>query len=259
MMNDLHDILASFKPISLSEMDTVELQDRTDTKFIFNRNRLTKLLELASHKYQILEIKGGRTFSYHTTYLDTKKFDFYKHHIHSRPNRYKVRYRVYEATGDSFLETKLKTNKKRTIKHRIKNHLLDDGLDTSAIAFLKMHIKDVAHEVEPVLINRFSRITLVGIETNERITIDYNLSFHLDKLNSINLPYLAIAELKREGLTNKSPFLTMLKMMEIRQSSFSKYCIGSAMLRKDSKSNTLKPLFLRLNKIENDKLVAFAN
>jgi hypothetical protein len=95
----------------------------------------------------------------------------------------------------------------------------------------------------------------VGIETKERITIDYNLTFQSMSGDSIELPYLSIAELKREGFTNSSPFLSILRQMQIRKSSFSKYCVGVALLNSMTKTNIIKPSLLKLNKIKNDQSV----
>lgn len=249
---ELKSILDNFEPISLKEMDSVKLLDRTDTKFLFHSNRLFELLSHSQKHYKILQIDEERDFLYSTTYLDTDNFDLFIDHMRSRPNRSKVRYRTYESTGVSFLELKSKTNKKRTVKQRINNTLVNDEPDSSALEFLSSHLNGFSHKIKPVLVNKFRRLTLVGIETKERITIDYNLSFDCNGGSHVDLPYLSIAELKREGFTNRSPFLEILKEMQIRKSSFSKYCIGSALLRPMPKTNILKPILLKLNKIEND-------
>lgn len=252
-MENLGKLLNDFDPITLKEMDCVELLDRTDTKFIFNSGRLEELLSHAGQYYKILQIGNERDFSYHTTYLDTDNYTFFSQHMSGRPLRYKVRYRIYESTGVSYLEVKCKTNKKRTVKWRIKNEFNEANLDGKALDFLSCHIKEVAYDINPVLTNRFRRLTLVGIQTKERITIDHNISFSCNGENPIELPYLSIAELKREGFTNNSPFLSILRNMQIRKSSFSKYCVGNVLLKPMPKTNILKSSLLQLKKIEHDK------
>jgi len=171
------------------------------------------------------------------------------------PKRYKVRYRVYETTGQSYLEVKYRSIKDRTIKWRIKNEFNNSNPDEKALNFLSSYIQDVAYSIEPALTNRFQRITLVGINTKERITFDHNILFS-DKGNSlIELPYLAIAELKREGHSGQSPFLSTLKEMMIRSSGFSKYCVGSALLKAMPKANLIKPKMLLLQKIQNENVI----
>ena len=254
-MESFNHILNYFEPIDLTEMDCVQLLDRTDTKFLFHSNRLAELLSHAQKHYRILKIGNERDFPYHTTYFDTNNYLFFNQHMSSRPLRYKVRYRIYESTGVSYLEVKCKNTKNRTVKWRIKNNFIENKLDVTALDFLKNYINDVALEINPVLVNKFRRLTLVGIETKERITIDYNLSFDCNGGPMVELPYLSIAELKREGYSNNSPFLLILKKMQIRDSSFSKYCIGNALVRPMSKVNALKSSFLKLKKIEYDKFV----
>jgi len=254
----LEEVLNSYKPISLSEMDGFELMNRIDTKYIFPSKRLPKLLSSISDHYRILEIKEIRDFPYSSTYLDTPNNLFFNQHVRGVSNRYKVRFRVYETTGQSYLEVKLKNVKNRTIKWRIKNNLRNSEPDENALQFLSSYIQDTAYSIEPVLFNRFHRITLVGIHTSERITFDHNIQFSNKQGNLIDLPYLAIAELKREGNSGESPFLSTMKTMMIRCSGFSKYCVGSILLKDIPKSNTIKPKILQLKKIQNENVILTA-
>ena len=59
-MTDLNKIIADLDPISLTEMDTVKLMNRTDTKFAFNTQLLANILEKSKSDYRILEIKNTR-------------------------------------------------------------------------------------------------------------------------------------------------------------------------------------------------------
>lgn len=254
-MKHLEHTLQVFEPISLDEMDTVRLMNRADRKFIFHFRRLNELLDHAQKYYQILEICGKRDFSYHTTYLDTNNYLFFNQHISSRSQRYKVRYRIYENTGSSFLEVKCKNQKDRTLKWRIKNEFKDNVLDVPAIDFLSHYIKDVALDIQPVLINKFNRLTLVSLESKERITIDYNVSFSCQGGPTVELPFLTIVELKRDSFSNNSSMLSILRKMQIRESSFSKYCVGNVLLKPMNKANILKSSLLQLKKIENDESV----
>lgn len=238
-------------------MDGFELMNRIDTKYIFPSKRLPKLLSSISDHYRILEINEIRDFPYSSTYLDTPNNIFFNQHVRGASNRYKVRYRVYETTGQSFLEVKMKNFKNRTIKWRIKNSLNSEP-DDKALQFLSSYIQEMAYSLEPVLSNRFHRITLVGIHTKERVTFDYDIQFNDKQGNLIDLPYLAIAELKREGNSGDSPFLSTMKTMMIRCSGFSKYCVGSVLLRTMLKANTIKPKIIQLKKIENENVILTA-
>jgi hypothetical protein len=253
-MSPFNNILNNFDPISLNQMDGVELLNRTDTKFVFHSKRLLHLLTHAQQYYKVLDIRSERDFAYSNTYMDTNNFLFFNQQMSGRPKRYKVRHRTYVSSGLAFLKVKCKTNQDRTIKWRIKHTFDNEMLDAPALTFLEQHINNNAYCINPVLVNKFQRITLVGMETKERITIDYNLSFTSNE-KQIVLPYLSIAELKREGYGGESPFLSILKKMNVHKTGFSKYCVGNALLRPMPKINLLKYSLLQLKKLENDRTV----
>ena len=55
-MQDILNILNTFSPISLAEMDRVKLMNRIDTKFAFRIGLLEELLHELKSEYKILEI-----------------------------------------------------------------------------------------------------------------------------------------------------------------------------------------------------------
>lgn len=248
---ELENLMKGFRPISLKEMDSVELMNRTDTKFIFSSCYLPEILKEIQQLYYALEIDDQRIFSYRTTYYDTPDYLLFTDHMHGKLNRHKVRHRLYESTGTTFLEIKQKTNKNRTIKWRIKNEQ-NGHLDDDALNFLSGHLKNNPNNLNPVITNRFSRITLVHLEAKTRITLDFNITFLDKQQNLISLPYLAIAEVKREKTCSQDFFIQLLRNKRIYQAGFSKYCMGSAMLYELPKKNYLKPSFLLLKRIENE-------
>ena len=112
-MNELTSLKNDFQAISLSEMDDVKLMSRTDTKFAFNDIKLPVLLQKLSEHYRILEIEGERIHHYKSLYFDTEDRKFYLDHHNSRVNRNKIRFREYVGSGLTFLEIKLKNNKRK--------------------------------------------------------------------------------------------------------------------------------------------------
>jgi hypothetical protein len=146
----------------------------------------------------------------------------------------------------------MKNNKGRTKKWRIRYDFNSNSLDGEVSLFIRKHIPYSLPTLGPVLDNKFSRITLAGAGTNERITFDYNISFSTMGGGTVGLPFLAIAELKSEGFFKQSPFITAARKVGIRPTGFSKYCVGSALLMDLPRKNTLKPKLLLLNKIQNE-------
>lgn len=245
--------LQAFNPISMEDIDCFRLMNRVETKYVIPVGNINSLLDTLGREYQVLESKDNRVFPYSTTYLDTKDYLFYNQHIRGQLNRYKIRYRKYEFTGESFLEIKKKTNKGRIVKWRIPNYFSADSFDNEANMLLSEHSPVDARLIKPVLLSSFSRVTLINTEFKERITIDYDISFkELNNGDKIDMPFLAIAELKKDGHNHSGPFIRTVRDMNIHPTGFSKYCIGNALLNDSLKKNILKPKILSLKKIKNE-------
>lgn len=245
-------LLNSFLPIRLDEMDEVNLMNRVEVKYVFSSVRLPRVLFDLSDMYKVLEINLVRNFPYYNTYLDTSDYLFYTQQMRGKLNRHKIRYRQYESTGQTFLEIKKKTNKSRTIKWRILNNLKQNSPDEEASAFIKEYLPYAINDLHPVLLNGFTRITMVCNQFRERITLDYNLRFANPDGNALELPYLAIAEVKTEKPHHQSAFINVMKNMGIKPGNFSKYCIGTSLIRDMPRKNLLKQNLLLINKIENE-------
>lgn len=241
-------VLESFDPIDLLEMDRVKLMNRVDTKFAFSTNEFLDFLPLLSPHYKILEIEGTRTPFYESLYFDDNEFSFFKDHHNGRTNRFKVRFRKYVESNLTFLEIKHKF-KGRTHKSRIKVDEIPTELMLHHKEFIESIIID-GNKLNPVMWNSFHRVTLVNKTENERLTLDFNLSFkwddHLQDFNN-----LIIAELKQENVNRNSAFFALMKEKGIRPYRLSKYCIGSIELYGGSKLkfNNFKKKLLKLKKI----------
>jgi hypothetical protein len=250
--SEIHALLSSFEPVGLNEMDEVRLMNRVETKYVFSARKLPELLNLLFGSYKVLEMDNIRSFPYQTTYLDTSDLLFYTQQVRGKLNRHKVRYRLYESTGLSFLEIKKKTNKNRTIKKRIESYLSASSPGEEELSFIKKYLPYGILDLQPVLINGFNRITLVGTQFKERITLDYDIEFSPPDGIITALPFLAVAELKCERRSGRSPFGIAMKKIGVRPCRFSKYCIGSALTTDIPRKNILKPNLLLINKIENE-------
>jgi len=241
------DILSAFDPISLKEMDSVKLMDRTDTKFIFHRSRLEEILAALRPNYRVLQIQGHTISRYKTLYYDTKNFNLYLSHHNGRLNRYKIRHRTYVESDLGFLEVKLKNNKERTIKQRIKKKETPMEWEADTLGFLSEKTPfDPTHLIPALWVN-YSRITLVNRNGAERVTIDLGLEF-IKKGVVKSYDDLAIAEVKQDKKV-ASPFLKLMKELHIREGSISKYCLGVTALVDTVKKNNFKPKLLHLKHV----------
>lgn len=253
MNPELVEAINKLSPISLKEMDRVKLQNRTDTKFVFNATVLPQIITDIAPFYSILEIKNKRTNSYKTLYYDTQDLRSYIKHHNGKGNRIKVRFREYIESKICFLEVKFKNNKKRTIKARTQVEKIEEELSIISKQFVLNNSYSFFEneEIVPALWNSFTRLTLVHKTVNERLTIDLNLGFKsFETNNEKNIPHIIIAEVKQEKASGNSDFIKSVRSHHIRESSMSKYCIGTALLNKNLKQNNFKERILKIKKLE---------
>jgi hypothetical protein len=246
--NCLHTIderLTGFEPISLASMDQVKLMDRVDSKFVLSFNDLLPVIENISQHYYILTINNKRIFSYRTDYYDTPDLEMFSDHHNGKLNRYKIRQREYIESDIRFLEVKFKSNKGRVIKDRIENKT-KDNFDFAD--FILKHTPYNPHNLKVSLVNRFNRFTVVDKNMQERVTVDLNLCFS-DHTHIMGLNGLVIIEIKQNKNSREGSIYRALKEKGVRPDSFSKYCLGIALLNGHNKFNNFKRTINLINKL----------
>ena len=247
-------LINEFEPISLSEMESVKLMNRIDTKYAVPLAVLPAILQAAQADYYAQEIDGKRIATYDTMYYDTDTLDMYIRHHDRQLARQKIRVRQYVDSHLTFLEIKRKNNKGRTKKKRI----VVPGFDIHADApsFLKHKNREdepltVAQFIDtksrytwdcisPHLWTKFRRITLVNKAKTDRLTIDMDLVWeNVVSGEKKTYPELVIIELKRDG--NVPSHMTDIMLAHrIHPFKISKYCIGTALTTPGLKRNRFK-------------------
>jgi hypothetical protein len=250
--------LSLFNSHGLNDLDAANLMNRVDSKFILPLAFLPDLLIQLKSSYTVLEINSNRVSSYHNQYFDTPNMSLYHDHHNGKLNRYKVRRRRYVDTNTEFLEVKLKNNKKRTIKSRIK--LSGEENEYARCAqFIdkKMHINVNTLDISQQ--GGYKRIALANEAQAERLTLDFDL-WYQDRRgnNSVKLPGFFIAELKQNKKSKRSLFYQLMSTNNIFPTSFSKYCIGCALLYHSSiKSNQFKATLSHIEKLSRIEQTSF--
>ena len=228
-------ILDQFQAASLDDMNRLKLLNRVDQKFIFRYEELESMLKEVLNDYNILAIDDKRLFQYNTLYFDTTAYTSYIDHHNGKPNRYKIRYRKYQDSGDVFFEIKKKIKGLRTDKHRVPTENIPQALGNAEKELLSECVKDGLQLVPTMWVN-YKRLTLMSRETEERVTIDLNL--HLKKeTEEVSLEGLVIVEVKQAKASRNSPFLECLREKQIRETRISKYTIAVALLNHEIKRN----------------------
>jgi hypothetical protein len=240
-------LIEQFEPISLKEMDGVKLQDRVDTKYVLGTRDLPEVFEQMLADYRLLEVNGERGTHYRTLYYDTAGLKHYKDHHNKRTFRAKVRFREYLGSGLTFLEVKRKTGRGRTDKKRMKVDAISTSLSEEQSRFV-VKARGGNEPLLPTIWNQFTRYTFVNRHKPERLTIDVALTF-ADDTEQRELGDIVVAEVKQERADRTSKFIRIMRSMELRPSSLSKYCVGMLLMGKPVKHNAFKEVLLKLQHI----------
>ena len=114
-----------------------------------------------------------------------------------------------------------------------------------------------ADEIQASLQNSFKRITLVHKTIPERITIDIDLLFSdTEGKENLSLPNLSVIEVKRDRDSAQSDMIKVLHKNHIRSMGFSKYCMGTALINSNVKTNLLRTTMRRIGKYEKNFISA---
>ncbi len=249
MLDEIQHIVDAMRPISLDEMDSVKLQNRTDTKYVFSSKQLPAVLSAIAPKYAVLHINNTPYQDYKTVYFDTSNDQMYIDHQNGKLNRYKVRHRTYLSTGAEFLEVKFKNNKRRTKKKRVS--FPASAPLTEASIFLEKNCPYAATDLFPKTVVEYTRLTLVDLIHGERCTVDTNLMVTNYKTGEkADFSHICIIELKRDKCSSVSYMQSALLKNRIFKRGMSKYAIGTAVVYKNIKKNRFKKKLRYIEKLK---------
>ncbi len=254
----LAQLLNTFNSHGLNDLDKAQLMNRVDSKFLLPISFLPDLLMQLKVHYSVLEINNDRVSNYSNQYFDTPDLTFYHNHHNGKLNRFKVRRRHYLDTDTQFLEVKLKNNQKRTIKTRIKLSGAQ-GEHSLCGQFINEQIEGIDNNLDVSQHSGYQRIALANELRAERLTLDFNLWYKNRRgNNTIKLPGFFIAELKQAKKSKRSPFYQLMSSNTIFPTSFSKYCIGCALLYSSSiKTNRFKATLSHVAKFNRSEPISF--
>ena len=191
--------------------------------------RLPIFLERLIPTHGILRAAGAPAATYETCYFDTAERQMYDDHRRGRRPRYKVRVRHQVERQLTFLEIKKRGHDGRTRKARLPRRFRDMAFDEEACAFLAAQTPFRPDTLLPLLWITFKRATLLAIETEERLTIDWAFAFSMEG-HELHWNHVAIVELKQPRYHHDSPAVRALREFGLREDGVSKYCVASAKL-----------------------------
>lgn len=240
----------TMRPVDLDTVNaTASMLTRVDRKYVVTTAELDALLSELAGETRVLEIDGLRVFGYESTYFDTADLATYRAHLQRRRRRYKVRRRRYLDSGLCFTEVKWKGYRQSTVKERQPHEppagrrvapvLLPSEHDFVSAVIASAYHAGRAPLMEAVLEVRNRRATLLSERDSCRLTVDVDVSCHDSGpgwgRSGRMRDGVALVEVKSEGGTTRADEL--LRSMNVRASTISKYCTSVALLRPDVSSN----------------------
>lgn len=236
----LDPVAARFAPASKQLREERELLRRVDTKYVCDHDAASRLLADLASDYAALPVPSGNVATYRSLYFDTADLRCYHDHRRGRRPRLKVRVRHYPDRSLSFLEVKLKRNESVTDKRRLAIAFGEEKLDARAQAFLRTCGVD-AEDYRPIMRVDFHRLSLVGIGTSERVTIDSGLEVEWLGGDGRSFGELVVVEVKQSPFCVRTPIMRALSRAGLREQAMSKYAIATALLRPELRRNRLLP------------------
>lgn len=248
----------SFEPMAFAPIEELpalslpQLQDaasfltRRDRKYIVPADTVASLLDGLEAGTRVLEIDGRRTFRYSTRYFDDRHAAYFRA-LRKRPDRFKVRTRRYEESGECQLEVKLLDVRGRTVKSRFPHESGEmETLSTLDRAWLRSFepVRAVASQLEPSVATSYHRSTLVFPDGSGRMTIDQGLTFVGEDGLWQRLESHCVIETKGPG--HPLPFDRLLWSAGFRPAPASKFALGVCLTNPDLPHNRWRRLRARL-------------
>lgn len=248
-MTAIATLTSGLAPISLAELSArAALMTRVDRKYVLPTGDLPLLVAALPDGVRVLEIDRCRELSYESVYFDTPGLDCYLAAARRRRRRFKVRIRSYLATGQHFVEVKMRGGRGRTVKERIPYAGDQRQFGHDARAFARKVLAGAGFRpgpraFVPVLTSCYRRTTLFLPATASRITIDSTLTWSLAEGTALQISDHVIVETKTARAA--SDVDRLLWSLKHRPCALSKYCTALAALRPDLPANRWQPVLRR--------------
>ncbi|MFN0246287.1 MAG: polyphosphate polymerase domain-containing protein [Kofleriaceae bacterium] len=236
----LESTLLAFADAPASLLAERALQRRIDTKYVVRDALLADLLGGLHGDYGALRVPNTSFSTYRNLYFDTEDFRCFHDHRRGKRLRHKIRIRHYPDRELSFLEVKSKRNSEITDKHRLPLPYGQESVGASERAFVTTHVGAMA-ELRPVLRIDYRRITLIGLRSGERVTIDTDLEFSALDGTRHAFGSLAVIEIKRASISRTTALVRALSTHHVRELALSKYVAAVTTLHPDQRCNRLRP------------------
>jgi hypothetical protein len=233
------DILSGFAVAPPTLLEARALQQRVDRKYLLSARDIPRVLAQLQPTHCVVYAGAQLWARYQSVYFDTPARDLYHAHRRGRRPRYKLRIRHHLDRGLSFLEVKQKAQSGRTVKHRLALPFGQDELSSRERSFIDAHAPLAGTCLCPQVAISFQRLTVVGRDIDERLTLDQALTVASGR-SVAELGPVVIAEVKQARFVNHSGAIDAIRALHAREGALSKYCLATAMVS-SVPDNVFKP------------------
>ncbi len=222
-------VLRNFELAPAELIEARALQRRVDRKYLLAANGLEALIVRLCPDFCLLRAGQQVWARYESVYFDTlDRALFHAHRRGLRP-RCKVRVRHHLDRELTFLEIKRKERSGRTVKDRLALPFGQVALGPRELTFIEAHAPLDSDCLLPRLSISFRRLTLLGRDINERVTIDRDFMVKAGT-HSEQLDRIVIAEVKQPRFVNHVGAVAALRSINAFEEALSKYCLGTILV-----------------------------
>lgn len=247
----LEQLLAGYQPCPPELLKDRALLSRVDSKYVVPMAQLGDILAGLSGDYTVLRVEAGALATYDSLYFDTPDLRCFHDHRRGKRIRHKVRIRHYPDRRLSYLEVKTKRNESRTDKKRMELPYRHERLGPAELEFLYGLVGEMAGQLQPEVMIKYRRLSMIGLRSDERVTIDLGLGADGDSGGTIDrmLGHLAVVEVKQWPFSVRTPIMKAVRSRGHRECSMSKYIVAMALMRPELRRTRLQAVLRNLERI----------
>ncbi len=144
---------------------------------------------------------------------------------------------------------KHKTAAERTVKWRRARAFQQNELSDTDRDFVASRHPAGRAPLKSILWTNFRRVTLLGLRSEERVTIDLDIRFQREG-DQRSLEDAVIVEVKQDRFRARSPIMLALRGRGIRPMAISKYCTAACLLLSDARVKRYLPRLQALRRAQ---------
>ena len=211
------------------------MQQRSESKFVVTDATAAAFVLALQERFAVLPAGAALAADYRSLYFDTDDLSFFHAHRCGRRVRHKVRVRHYADRALSVLEVKSRRSEHQTVKCFRPREYGTNGLGSDDLAFVREQCGPVG-ELLPQAWVAYRRVTLVGLKSPERVTLDLELDMWRASGHG-QLERIVVIEVKQPRVDHSSDAMRALRAAGGRQAWMSKYCTAIALTSPDVRAN----------------------